>query len=297
MVNYYSEDLILKSIQSIKKSTNENELDNLYEIIVVDNGSNTNILQKNKKDLYKMIENQNNKGFGAACNIGFKYSNSKYVLFLNPDTKVFKNTIIDSIHFMDNNQEVTVLGCQQVNEFGNIIKTCASKITLKAYLNKSLYLNKILPKIFKGYHMLGWNHKDSRYVNHVMGSFYLLRSNDFVKVNGFDEDYFMYYEDLDLSTRIINSGGKIFYNSDIKIYHETGGTSKNFKPHRLFYSLDSAIVFGKKHMSKLEYLSFSTFILIGEPFLRVTYSLIKLDFKELKQTIQAYKMLYSKRAF
>lgn len=297
IVNYYCESLVLDCITSINNSTIASKGKDYFEIIVVDNGSNSNVLKENQGDEFKLIINKENKGFGAACNLGFKLSKSKYILFLNPDTKVFKNTISNSIEFMESNQNVTVLGSQQLNENGEVLKTCTTKLTLKKYIIKSLYLNKIFPKRFKSHEMTYWKHLDSRLVDHVMGSFYMIKSEDFIKMNGFDEDYFVYYEDLDLSTRIIKNGGDICYNSDIKIYHETGGASKNFKPHRLFYSLDSMIYYGKKHFLKYEYYLLIVFILFVEPILRLGFALLKFNFKEMKQVVMAYRLLYLKRIF
>jgi GT2 family glycosyltransferase len=291
-VNYYCEELILKCIRSIEHST---EIKDSLEIIVVDNGSKGRLLRENQDNSFRLFTNDQNNGFGAACNFGFKKAKSKYVLFLNPDTKIFKNTLSNSIEFMEQNQQITVLGCQQINEKREVIKTCATELTLKKYIIKSLYLDKLLPKLFKSYKMSYWDHENSCYVDHVMGSFYMIKSVDFTHIKGFDEDYFMYYEDLDLSKRIIENEGKIYYNTEIKIYHETGGSSKNFKPQRLFYSLDSIILFGKKHFSRYKYILLSFFILIVEPLLRICFALIKFNFKETKQILLAYRMLYLKR--
>lgn len=292
IVNYYCEDLIIKCVKSIEHST---QIKDSIDIIVVDNGSNSRLLNEAQGDSFRLFTNNQNHGFGAACNFGFKKAKSKYVLFLNPDTIIFKNTLSNSIEFMKQNEQITVLGCQQIDENREVIKTCATDLTLRKYIIKSFYLDKLFPKLFKSYKMSYWNHDNSCYVNHVMGSFYMMKSVDFNYINGFDEDFFMYYEDLDLSKRIIKNGGKIFFNTDIKIFHETGGSSKNFKPQRLFYSLDSIILFGKKHFPRYNSILLGFFVLIVEPLLRICLALIKFNFKETKQILLAYRMLYLKR--
>ena len=292
IVNYFSEDFVLKCIRSINQY---NFIKDSIEIIIVDNGSNTRILNELESSSIKLITNKVNKGFGAACNLGFERSNAEYVLFLNPDTRVFKETLQKAISFMERNPDVTVLGCQQVDEQNNILKTCTTQLSLSKYIVKSLYLDKLSSKIFKSHQMSYWNHMHSRFVDHVMGSFYMIKSSDFIKMKGFDENFFVYYEDLDLSKRIIQNGGKIFYNTDFKIYHKAGGSSKNFKAHRLFYSLDATLVYGKKHFSKYKYRLLALFILGLEPFLRFALLILKLDFKDIKQMSLGFKLLYAKR--
>lgn len=294
LVNYYSEELILKCINSIHKFTKNKKF---IEIIIVDNGSKSTTLQN--FEFCKIITNKNNRGFGAACNIGFKNSNpnSEFVLFLNPDTEVFENTLTEAIEFMSCNPNITVLGCQQIDKNNKVLKTCATHLNLRKYLVKSFYLDKILPRFFKSHHMTYWSHLNSSYVEHVMGSFYMLRSEDFKKMRGFDEHFFVYYEDLDLSKRIIDNGGKIFFNTDFKIYHETGGSSKNFKPERMFYSLDATLTYGKIHFSKINYVLLFVFISLIEPLLRIILSILKLNLMETKQVFLAYRLLYLKRIF
>lgn len=282
----------MKCIDSIKSSSINEKL---IEIIVVDNGSKSNVLKNLQLSFFKIISNNENKGFGAACNIGFNMSNSEYVLFLNPDTKVFKNTLTDAIKFMDENSECTVLGCQQVDEYNNVLKTCTTGLTLSKYLVKSFYIDKLTSNFIKSYQMSYWSHSDSRQVDHVMGSFYMLKSDEFKKMKGFDEDFFVYYEDLDLSKRILDHGGCIFFNSDFKIYHETGGSSKNVKAYRTFYSLDAILTFGSKHFSKCNYILLKIFVFAFEPFLRIFLSLIRLNFRQISQVLLAYKFLYTKR--
>ena len=143
--------------------------------------------------------------------------------------------------------------------------------------------------------MTDWDHKSSRFVDHVIGSFYLISRKDFIKVNGFSEDYFVYYEDLDLSKKITDLGGKIYYNADIQIYHKGGGASESVKAERLFYSLDSLLIFSKKHLNKLQYVMISFIVLFIEPLLRLLIKLLTFDKIGALEIIKSYKMLYKKR--
>ena len=292
IVNFYSEQLIKNCVDSIIKSENLEK----PNIVIVDNGSKTSILNDLEKEgVIQLIKNPENKGFGKACNIGAKLGDSKYLLFLNPDTKVYNKSLVNAINFLENNSSITVLGCKQVDENNRIHRSCARYVSLPRYLNKLLRLNKVFPKIFKGWHMSDWDHNTSSYVDHVIGAFYLIRREDFVNVDGFCEDYFVYYEDLDLSKKITDVGGKIYYNADIEIFHEGGGTSQNVKAERLFYSLDSFLLFSKKHLNYISYLIIAFFVLFIEPFLRLFSQIIALNKIGFLEIIKSYKMLYKKR--
>jgi len=264
-----------------------------YQVIIIDNASTDNsllLIKENSK--ITIIRNQTNKGFGAACNQGVMHSNSEYVLFLNPDAEVRNNTVEKSLEFMKRNPSVNIMGCKQVDENGNILRTCARFITLSNYINKLTGLSKVLPKIFPNYHMHEWNHLSSQEVDHVMGSYYLIRRQDFLDIGLFDQDFFVYLEDIDLSYRVKKNNGKIYFNADIEIYHETGGSSKNVKAKRLFYSLNSLLIYGKKHFSQIKYLILCILVLSVEPFLRLSFNIILLNFEGAKETIIGYKLLY-----
>ena len=295
IINFYSEELILECVKSIYKYNINALKEGSIEIIIVDNGSSSNSLKSIQNSETKLIVNKSNKGFGSACNLAVKESKSEYILFLNPDTRVFKNSISNSIFAMEKNPNITVLGCKQIDENNKTHRSCARYVTLGRYLNKISKLNKLFPYYFKGYHMSDWDHEKSRFVDHVIGAFYLIRRTDFFRVNGFDENFFVYYEDLDLSRKITKIGGKIFYDADVEIFHMGGGASKKVKAMRLFYSLDSLLVYGKKYFTKTKYIILALFILGIEPFFRLFSLLIKLNFKNIKQLFSGYRMLYAKR--
>lgn len=292
IVNFFSEKLIKNCVDSIR---NHAEIENTT-IIVVDNGSNTFILNElEEENVIKLIKTEENKGFGAACNLGAKEAKSKYLLFLNPDTRVYKHSIQHSLEFLENNRNVTVLGVKQTDENNNTHRSCARFVTLKRYSNTLFRLNKVSNKRFKGYHMSDWDHGSSCFVDHVIGAFYMIKTKDFRKILGFDEDYFVYYEDLDLSKRILDSGGKIYYNAEIEIFHQGGGTSQNFKAQRLFYSLDALLTYGSKHLGTVNYIVLIFLVFIIEPMLRLIEGVFTGDKNKIIEIIKAFKMLYKKR--
>lgn len=294
IINWNSRDYLKNCIKSIIESSYKN-----YNIIVIDNNSDDNSLFKILEyHNIIIIKNDINKGFGAACNQGLKIAKSKYVLLLNPDAILKKNTLCESVLFMEKNKGISVLGIANLDENGVIQKTCARYPRLNRFFSDILGLPKIFPNIFySATHMLDWNHKESMYVPHVIGAYYFARIEELEKVYFFDEDYFVYYEDIDLSYRISKNGGRIFFNSDIHLFHSGGGTSEQIKATRLYYSLHSRLIYAKKHFNLVEYTGLSFLTCTIEPFTRIGYSLMKGRFKEILETLQGYKMLYKKILF
>ena len=141
--------------------------------------------------------------------------------------------------------------------------------------------------------MKDFSHKSSIEVDQVMGAFFLVRTNLFNQCNGFDERFFVYYEEVDLSKRIKDLGFKSIFLADCNAYHVGGGVSQQVKAKRLFYSLRSRILYSKKYFNFLSYFAIYFLSLLVEPISRIAFSLIKLDFKAISETISAYKLLLS----
>ena len=133
-----------------------------------------------------------------------------------------------------------------------------------------------------------WNHENSQEVDHVIGAFYLIRKKLFDEVKGFDEGYFVYYEDIDLSHRVKEYGYTIYYLAEAKAYHKGGGTSEKIKAKRLFYSLRSKMTYSKKHLNLISHgcIVLVTFTL--EPISRIFLSLLKGSKNELFEVLEAY---------
>lgn len=295
IVNWNSNELLTECIESINNYSNSL----VDKVVVVDNYSTDNSLSALKKienltiDL-QIIHNQENLGFGKACNQGAMLCNSKYLLFLNPDTKLYEDTLKESVEFMEKpaNYEVGVCGIQLIDERKEIQRSCTrfpSPISMIVY---SLGLNRLPFLVNRSYQMLEWDHKKSQKVDHVIGAFYFIRNNVFRQVGGFDEDYFVYLEDLDLSLRINKLGYRSFYNANIKAYHKGGGTSERVKAKRLFYSLESRIKYSKKHFPPISSSLVIVSTLAVEPFIRMGENIFLGSKENLLNTLKAYKMLY-----
>jgi hypothetical protein len=293
IVNWNSHDFLRKCVLSI---FNSDQFELVSNVIIIDNNSTDDSLQLlpiNAK--LHVVKNTENVGFARACNQGFKMSKSKYILLLNPDAVLLENTIAASFDYMENHQDVDVLGCQLLNDLNHITPTCARFPKPINFVYHSLGLSKIWPKLFHPPTLMtDWNHQESRFVDQVMGAYMFMRNTVFEKAGYFDERYFVYFEELDFSLSLKKAGGKSFYHSRIQAIHTGMGTTETVKAFRLFLSLSSRLKYAKKHFSMLGYLTVTFFTFTVEFLMRFLQLAIKGNLSETKNLVKGYWMLGKK---
>jgi hypothetical protein len=296
IVNWNAGDYLFECISSIKNVYHSSYI--LKSIVIVDNASQDGSLQKIENlDLpIKIIKNSENIGFSRACKIGAKPSTSDYLLFLNPDTRLFENSLHLPIDFMQRseNNQVGIVGVMLIDEMNNVSRNCARFPTALSFINISIGLDRIFPKLFPGHFMKEWDHLDSRYVDQIMGAYVLIRRSLYERLNGHDERFFVYYEDLDLSFRAHKLGYKEYYLAEAKVYHKGGGTSENVKATRLFYILHSKLLYCQKHFSKISFIIVLFFTIAVEPFTRIIGAVLKNSYSDIAEILIGYKKLISK---
>lgn len=294
IVNWNSGDQLFKCLESIQQSEIKSFL--LSKVIVIDNHSADDSL-KNIEFLnipIVIIRNDKNRGFGAACNQGAAISNSDYILFLNPDTLLYKDSMNKVIEYMNliENSDVGVCGIRLVDDKNSIQRSCCEFPTVLDFVYMSTGLSYVNKKLFPTYVMSNWAHNENKAVNHVIGAFYMIRSEVFKEVEGFDEQYFVYLEDLDLSFRVVRKGYKIMYLSDVEAYHKGGGVSEQVKALRLFYSLHSRIKYVNKHFNKLNSSIVFFLTMFIEPISRVILGILKLSLSNINEVYNGYYLLW-----
>lgn len=263
------------------------------QIVIIDNGSSDG-----SEDIVEqlpfctLIRTGENLGFSKACNIGAGKTQSEYLLFLNPDTKLYPDTLEHALSFMQRseNLQIGICGVQLVDENDHITRTCTHFPDFYSAAAHSLGISRVFPNT--GYFMSNWDHKTTRIVDHVIGAFFLVRRDLFIELEGFDERFFVYLEDLDFSYRASQAGWKSVYLSDVHIFHVGGGTSRQVKHKRLFYSLRSRILYAFKHFQKWQAWSLLFLTCLIEPQVRILLCTVKRDWQGVKNTFQGYRMLY-----
>ena len=292
IVNWNSGNQLRECLASVNRSK-------IYGIklnlIVIDNASSDNSLD----DCYKIeginiIKNERNLGFSASCNIGFKLSEkSDFTLLLNPDTVIGEETLQESIDYMIANRHISILGCKHLDIHGHVSASCARSPKIVNFIWDILGFSKALPSIFHGATiMYEKDYNKSMYVDQVIGAYMMISNELFDRIGYFDERFFVYYEEADFSYRSKLIEAKTFYNADISIFHKGGGTSENVKAKRLFYSLNSRLLYGFKHFNIIEKIVLVIITLFIEPITRIIFLLISFKLKEIPEALQAYLYLY-----
>jgi len=242
-----------------------------------------------------VIRNSKNRGFAAACNQGAQKSDADYLLFLNPDTVLIDDSLITPLHFMQQpeNSKIGICGIQLVDALGNVNRTCSRFPTPGMFFFRMLGLVYLFPQIFHGQLMTDWDHRENREVDQIMGAFFLVRRCLFEALGGFDERFFVYFEEVDFSLRARQADWSSFYLSDAQAYHKGGGTSEQVKAVRLFYSLRSRILYGFKHFGYFSAIGLMLGTLLLEPLARFFLGIAHCSFKEIIATFKGYKMLWN----
>jgi N-acetylglucosaminyl-diphospho-decaprenol L-rhamnosyltransferase len=297
IINWNAGDLLFNCINSVLGSDLSSES---YSIYVIDNNSTDNSLAliENISPNVHVFESKVNLGFGKACNYGAKMEDSEYLLFLNPDTMIGEHTLKESIDYLNRNPGVTVLGCKHLDENGNIKPSCSRFPTFRNSLNDIFGISKIFPKKFKSAALMtDWDHSESRFVDQVMGAYFLIRRKNFDLLNGFDEQFFIYYEDSDLARRVTENGGSVYYNSQISIFHAGMGTTNKVKDLRLFYSLSSQFKYHKKYFKPYQNIILFSLVHLVELPLRVINAFLKEGWHGAKEVLVGFSMLHRKNSY
>lgn len=274
ILTYNSSRFILPLIKSIfdqqKKSKSE------IEIIIVDNNSTDNTLNEVKKFGSKLIliENKENLGFARGINIGANKAKGEYLLFINPDTKFIKGSVEDLIPVFNSHKNVGIVGGKLVGENGKIEKSAGRIFGFWETILIALGLD----EIFK----VRSSPQEIQKVGFVSGGFMMVKKELFEKLNGFDENYFMYIEDMELCFRAKKYNYLTVFTPDVILNHEGHGSSnRSFAIENIYKGL---FYFHKKNSFFLLYLIIKCVFLaksallvmlakiINNKYLRETYS-------------------------
>jgi GT2 family glycosyltransferase/lipopolysaccharide/colanic/teichoic acid biosynthesis glycosyltransferase len=227
IVNYNVKEYLAQLLLSLERALQTIS----HEIIIVDNHSIDGSVQflKDKNFKVRIIENDENLGFGRANNQALKICKGKYVVLINPDTVVQENTFSRMIDFFDNTPDASVATCKIIDPAGNFSVDCRHSIpTPSVALWKVLGLSKLFPKsrIFGQYNMTYLNSDQTYSIPAISGSFMMMKKEVLDQVGLFDEQFFMYCEDIDLCHRITQAGFKIYYFPETQIIHYKGESTK-----------------------------------------------------------------------
>lgn len=270
-------------------------------IIVVDNASTDDSIEQAeafaRRLPLRIIRNQENRGFAAACNQGARMaaaSGAEFLLFLNPDTELRRGCLETSARFLDDdaNGRIGIVGVQLLDRHGRKTRTCSRRPSVTSLIGQSVGLDRALPAVFPPHFLPQQAHEGIRRVDQVMGAFFFVRRALFERLGGFDERFFLYFEDADFAIRAEELGSETAFLSTACAVHHGHGSSGQVKARRLFYFGRSRILFSFKHFGLGGGLAVSAATLLVEPLVRAARGLTTGRPAEMRDVACGFAMLW-----
>ncbi|MCX6785585.1 MAG: glycosyltransferase family 2 protein [Candidatus Komeilibacteria bacterium] len=226
-----------------------------YEVLVVDNNSGDGTVEMVRHNFpqVNLIASQVNLGFAKANNLALAQSRGKFLLLLNPDTKLIDDSLKDALELMKQKPEIGVLGAKLLNYNLTVQPSVRRFPTLADHLLMLFKLHHLFP--LKRYLALDFDYAKTQAVDQVMGAFFLFSRSLMEQIGKLDEKYYIWFEEVDYCRRAKAAGFKVVYFPQTKIIHYSGASFKqvwNFKRQLIFSR--SRLRYLRKHQSLVAYL-------------------------------------------
>lgn len=250
ILNYNTKIFTILCVQSIVNYYKEKLEKGSFEIWIGDNASSDLSIESFKKKFssYKnifIIENKENLGFAKGHNNLSKKAKGKYLLFLNSDTQIMTNGLEEAISYLEKNEEISILGLKMINKNGSAQASCGSFYNLFNFL--------IMLLGGERFGLIRSSPEKIQKVDWVSGGTMMIKKELFEKLKGFDENFFMYIEDMELCFRAGKTGYLTYFYPFTKIIHQGLGSSK--KTYAILNIYKGILYFYKKHGTNTQYLS------------------------------------------
>lgn len=249
IASFDTRELLAECLESVRASEDAGD----FEVFVVDNGSSdgsAEMVAERFPDVH-LIRNEENLGFSRANNLALPRTAGRYVLLLNPDTRVRPNTLRDMTRLMDERPDVGLAGVKLRRQDGEIDRACRRGFpTPVNALGKMTGLDRVFPrsKALGGYN-LTWQNPDGEYeVDAVVGAFMFLRREVLEAVGMLDESFFMFGEDLDWCYRVKREDWKVLYVGSQEILHVKGASTRKNPREMNAHFHRAMLIFHKKHL-------------------------------------------------
>ena len=287
IVNWNSGAQLRECLQSFAAVADD---DVAARVTVIDNASTDGSSEGLEASMpLAVVRNADNRGFGAACNQGAAGSEADFLLFLNPDTGLMPGSFAEPVRYLraHENERVGIVGIQLVDADGRVARNTARAPTAWSMVGNSVGFDRLAPRLFPPHFVTEWAHDQTRTVDQVMGAFFLVRRSLFEALGGFDERFFVYYEDLDFSVRARAQGWRSVYLSTAQAFHRGQGTTEGATARRTFYFCRSRILYARKHFGALGALAVTLATLALEPLARLATAP-----RSAGDTLRAFAMLW-----
>ena len=268
----------------------------LASVVIVDNASSepTASFVPADAEWLTVLRNERNRGFAAACNQGASLGAAPYVLFLNPDTVLLDGSLDAPVARLEDGayQDIGIAGIQLRDATGEVTTTCSEFPRVGHFVHRALGLDRLAPARFRTGPMVDWDHRTTRVVDQVMGAFFLVRRSLFETLGGFDERFFVYFEEVDFAARARAAGHGSLFLADAHAIHAGCGTTDAVRAFRLFLSLESRLRYALKHFSVARAAALFGVTLLVEPLSRLALAATRGSADEARQVVEGYGRLW-----
>lgn len=269
IITWNSEKYIKPCLVSILKQKNYGFKN--FELIVIDNNSKDNTVPIIEHEFSRvfLIKNKSNEGYAKANNQGLKIAQGEYVLLLNPDTELQDNFFQPILNFIERNQMVGAIAPKMLNLDLSIQHSIRSFPNYSILLWELTGLAQCFPnhRIFGKWRMVYFNYNEPAEIDQPMASCLLIQKNAVDEVGCFDENFPMFYNDVDFCYRLKHAGWQIYYLPKSAVIHERGASTKRVRTKMIFSMHKSLYHYFEKHDKRK---SFKLIRLILYPLLILT---------------------------
>ena len=251
IVSWNVKEKLKDNLRALYESQNVN-----FEVFVVDNNSADGSVEMVKKyyPKVKVIANQENLGFAKANNQAIKQASGEYILLLNPDMRVFDDTLTRMFSWMNAHEKAWVAGCRLIDESARVVKQVRRFPTLFDQLAIILKIPHIFPAVSNRYLRNDFDYFKAASVDSVRGGFFMIRQEAIKKVGLLDERFFLWYEEVDYCKRVKDAGGEVWYMPTAECIDLVGQSFKQVNVlMKQKYFRDSMLLYFKKWHPTYQY--------------------------------------------
>ena len=274
----------------------------LGQVVIVDNASTDGSAAclEGVELPIRLVSEHANAGFAAASNLGAAASTADFLLFLNPDTCWVEDPLSGPVALMESaaGRDIGICGIRLEGEDGRAVTMAARYPSTLVIVGEATGLARLAPAVFPRHLLSEEESAVSCDVDQVIGAFFLVRRSLFVQLGGFDERFFLYYEEVDFARRAGQARFRSHLLNSPRAIHIGGISSERIPARRLFYSLRSRLLYVGKHLPRLERALVYLVTFAVEPWLRLIQALmVRRPIDAIAEVVRAYLLLISDKPF
>lgn len=198
-----------KNLNSIFNTTGQVD----FEVIVIDNNSTdeTVLMIKSNFPQVQVVANNDNLGFAKACNQGFQIAQGENLILLNPDMQLLPDTLFNLKTWMELNPQADVIGIKLLDKSNQLLPQVRRFPTVWSQLAIVLKIPHLFPFILSTYLQTNFDYSEAAQVDSLRGAFFVIRGSTLNKFGYFDEQYFLWFEEVDYCRTVKVKGGQVWY--------------------------------------------------------------------------------------